>query len=259
MTILDKIIANTKIELNNEMTRLPLVDLRRHIESMQEKRPSFLKALKQDGINIIAEVKKASPSKGLICHDFNPNKIARDYERGGACAISVLTDEKFFQGNLSYLDDIAEEISLPLLRKDFIIHEYQIYQAKAHHASAILLLAAVLDSDQLNDLTAVASSQGLDVLLEVHNFPELEKALQTPAKIIGVNNRDLRTFNVDLKVSKELAQHIPADLVKVSESGIFSRTEIFTLKSDGFDAFLIGESLMRQDHRIAALIKLRGA
>lgn len=258
MTMLEKIIENTKSELRQKMLQHPLSQVRQEAEGLISAPPSFLQALQKDGICIIAEIKKASPSKGLICQDFNPVEIARDYEKGGAAAVSVLTDKKFFQGDLRYLDDVAANVSLPLLRKDFILHEYQIYESRVHHASAILLLAAVLDVMQLTDFAGLAESMGLDVLLEVHNLSELEKALQTPAKFIGVNNRDLKSFTVDLKTSEKLSRYIPREKVKVSESGLNSFAEISQLRKAGFDAFLVGESLMRQNNHVSTLKKLRG-
>ena len=258
MAILDKIIENTKTELRQKMLQAPLLPLREKAEKLNGSVPSFLNSLQQKEISIIAEVKKASPSKGLICRDFNPVEIARDYKQGGAAAVSILTDSKFFQGDIRYLDDVAAHINLPLLRKDFTVQEYQIYEARMHHASAILLLAAALETSQLIDFMAVAKSLGLDVLMEVHNVQELEKALRTPARIIGVNNRDLKSFTVNLKTSEELAPHIPKDKIKVSESGLYGFADISLLRQAGFDAFLIGESLMRQKNRVHALHEMRG-
>ena len=258
MTILDKIVENTKHDVAQRKRNKSLADLRGEVESFDNLRPSFYDALNKTGINIISEVKKASPSKGLICEDFDPVQIAAEYERGGASAISVLTDEKFFQGRLSYLDDIASRVQKPLLRKDFIIDAYQIYEAKLHSASAILLIAVSLDTLQIKDFIMLAHLLDLDVLVEVHNYEELEKALKTPARIIGVNNRDLKTFNVNLRTSHDLVKEIPDDKIKVSESGIFSFQDIVSLRVSGFDAFLIGESLMKQKDRVLALKKLRG-
>ncbi len=258
MTILDKIITNTKNEVQQRKARLPYLELRQLAESSPNMRPSFFEALKTNGINIIAEVKKASPSRGLICENFDPVKIATEYERGGAAAISVLTDERFFQGHLSFLDSIAENVHLPLLRKDFIIDDYQIYEAKLHFASAILLLANSLDAAQLQEFLDLAKSLGLDALVEIHNMNELEQVLPVSPSIIGVNNRDLKTFQVDVKTSLQLINHIPKEVVKVSESGIFISHDIDTLRDAGYNAFLIGESLMKQADRVNALKQLRG-
>ena len=240
------------------MLRTPLAQMRQKAEAMPSIRPSFLHALQKEGVSIIAEIKQASPSKGLICRDFKPVDIARDYEQGGAAAVSILTDQKYFQGDIGYLDDVAAQVSLPLLRKDFTLHEYHIYEARVHHAGAILLLAAALDLSQLIDFTSLAQSIGLDVLMEVHDVGELEKALRTPATIIGVNNRNLKSFIVDLNTSAALSPHIPKDRVKVSESGLHTFSEISQLRQAGFDAFLVGESLMRQQNRVRALQELRG-
>lgn len=258
MTILDNIIGNTKNEVARRKTEMPLATVRDAAESFSITGPSFYEALTQPGINIIAEVKKASPSKGLICKDFDPVHIATEYAQGGAAAISVLTDEKFFQGHLTFLDDIAASVDKPLLRKDFIVDEYQIYEAKLHQASAILLLAVSLDAKQLTDFLQLAEDMRLDALVEVHDAEELENALNTPARIIGVNNRNLKTFEVSLQTSHDLAKGIPEDKIKVAESGIFRHDDIAALQDSGFDAFLIGESLMRQVDRVSALKALRG-
>ncbi len=258
MTILDEIIQNTKHEVKRRRSRLSLSDVRSAAESIGLRRPSFYKALAQPGIKIIAEVKKASPSKGLICADFDPVRIAADYQAGGAAAISVLTDEKYFQGNLSYLDDISQVVDVPLLRKDFIVDDYQIYEARLHGASAILLLAVYLDHSQITDFLHLADNLGLDALVEVHSREELEQVLKTRARIIGVNNRNLKTFEVSLQTSHELAREIPEDKIKVAESGIFTHDDIAALQESGFDGFLIGESLMKQQDRVSALKRLRG-
>ena len=258
MTILDKIITNTKNEVQQRKARLPYLELRHLAESSPNTRPSFFEALKTNTINIIAEVKKASPSRGLICEDFDPVKIATEYERGGAAAISVLTDERFFQGHLNFLDSIAEHVQIPLLRKDFIIDVYQIYEAKLHDASAILLLANSLEQTQLQEFLDLAHALGLDALVEVHSFAELEHVLPVSPRIVGVNNRDLTTFHVDVSTSLDVIKHIPKEVVKVSESGIFSTSDIQPLLSAGYNAFLIGESLMKQQHRVQALEQLRG-
>ncbi|MBN1478714.1 indole-3-glycerol phosphate synthase TrpC [candidate division KSB1 bacterium] len=257
--ILDKIVENTKNQVARRKSKVPRLAIRQAAESISEHRANFCNTLKQPGINIIAEVKKASPSKGVLCHEFDPVSIAREYAKGGAAALSVLTDESFFQGHLNFLDDIAAHVDKPLLRKDFVIDEYQIYEARLHRASAVLLLAVLLDSVQLSEFLVLSGSLGLDALVEVHNDQELEKVLQTNAMIIGVNNRDLATFTLSLQTSLELAQKIPDDKLKVSESGINTSEDIKLLRAAGFHAFLIGESLMKQADRITALRALRGA
>ena len=255
--MLEKILANTRAEVAERKRLLPFNDCRAWAEA-ERSRPSFRAALDQPGVNIIAEIKKASPSRGIICADFDPATIARDYQAGGAAAISVLTDRRFFQGELRYLDDIAAQVNLPLLRKDFIIDAYQIYEAKIHRASAVLLLANSLEVSQLNEYLDLCASLALDALVEVHDARELDAVLRTPAPIIGVNNRDLRTFVVDLQTGLTLAPLIPKNRLKVSESGIFSRQHVALLQNVGYHAFLVGESLMRSENRSTALRALRG-
>ncbi len=198
-------------------------------------------AAASDWTAIIAEVKKGSPSKGVIRADFDPLEIAEIYQNNGATCLSVLTDEKFFLGHLRYLALIRETVSLPLLRKDFICDPYQIYEARAAGADAILLIAAMLDLNQLREFHAVAQEIHLDVLLEVHDETEMEKALQTDCTLIGVNNRNLRTFETDLGTTGRLARMMPADRLLVAESGINNRADIVRLQADGARAFLIGE------------------
>ncbi|MCK5738079.1 indole-3-glycerol phosphate synthase TrpC [bacterium] len=260
MTILDKIVANTRQELVERKRILPLSVLREAVKQLPPKQgTTFRKSLSQSGIRIIAEIKKASPSRGLICADFQPARIATEYAVGGAAAISVLTDKRFFQGDLTFLEDVARTVKLPLLRKDFIVDTYQIYEGARYGANAILLLANVLSASQLAEFRQMATSLGMDALVEVHNMPDLEKALYADAKIIGVNNRDLTTFTVNLETSLKLAEEIPAGKLRVSESGIRNTNDIQRLSEAGYDAFLIGESLMSQSDRTAALIELRGA
>jgi indole-3-glycerol phosphate synthase len=194
---------------------------------------------------IIAELKKASPSKGLIRADFDLPKLAAELETGGAAALSVLTDEQFFQGSLRNLELASESVQIPCLRKDFILDEFQLLEARAHRADAILLIVAALKQDELISLHRRARDLQLDVLVEVHEAAELDRALAAGCDLIGVNNRNLHTFHVGLNTSLELAQCIPDNVVKVAESGIESTADIARLRDAGFDAFLIGESLMR--------------
>lgn len=253
--ILDKIIANKKIEIEEQKRNMPFDEVRRLAENVADRR-NFKNALSQNGkVNLIAEIKKASPSKGVIRHDFNPSDIARIYEKNGASAISVLTDEKFFQGNLSFLK-IARSItsSIPLLRKDFIIDEYQVYQSALAGADAILLIAAVLEKHNITKLLSIAKQLNLDCLVEVHTEEELKKVLETDAEIIGINNRDLHTFKTNLQTTSELMQIIPDDKVVVSESGISSYDDVKFLQKCGVQAILVGESLMASDD-IALKIK----
>jgi indole-3-glycerol phosphate synthase len=202
---------------------------------------------KMDEISIIAEIKKASPSRGIIRQDFDPLAIAQVYEQHGAAAISILTDRKFFQGDLGYLQQVRDITSIPLLRKDFIVDAYQIYEARVAGADALLLIAAALSQAELCDFFALASSLGLHVLLEVHNQQELERAVLTDAPIIGINNRDLKTFRVDLSVTTQLARQIPPDRVIVSESGIHDALQLRFLKGLGVNAVLVGEALMAKE------------
>jgi indole-3-glycerol phosphate synthase len=197
------------------------------------------------GPAIIAELKKASPSRGLIRPDFDPKLLAQSLEGGGAAVLSVLTDEPFFQGSLENLEIASTSTSLPCLRKDFIVDEYQIVEARAHRADAILLIAAALRDDELAAFTEVAHNYELDVLCEVHTAEELDRVAGLGCDAYGVNNRDLTTFDVRLETSLKLVDRLPADALKVAESGIHTPEHLATLRSAGFDAFLIGESLMR--------------
>ncbi len=210
----------------------------------------------QDGIAVIAELKKASPSKGLIRADFRPSKLARELEQAGAAGLSVLTDEQFFQGSLDYLREASASSSLPCLRKDFIVDEFQIVEAKANRADAILLIAAALDQKELVALAGSARAQGLDVLCEAHNEDELQRALDAGCDLIGINSRNLRTFEVDLETAFRLVEKIPAECVRIAESGIRSGADLTRLRSAGYEAFLIGEWLMKAEHPGAALAKL---
>ncbi len=209
-------------------------------------------------VAVIAELKKASPSRGLIRADFNPAELARDLEQAGAAALSVVTDEEFFQGSLAYLRQASSSSSLPCLRKDFIVDEFQIVESRAHRADAILLIVAALDQKELIALAGIARSQGLDVLCEAHDEPELERALDAGCDLIGINSRNLRTFEVDLETAFRLADKIPASCVRIAESGIRSGADLARLRSAGYDAFLIGESLMKAEHPGEALVKLMG-
>jgi indole-3-glycerol phosphate synthase len=211
-----------------------------------------------NGVAVIAEVKKASPSKGLLCADFDPLRIAAGYEKGGAQAISVLTDKDFFQGSLAFIPLIRSRIQLPVLRKDFIINELQIRQAHVFGADAILLIAAILDQLQLKDYQDLAFELGMDVLTEVHDDLELEKALQAGSRLVGINNRNLNDFSVDLETTFRLKRRIPAALPVVSESGIHNRQDMERLLKENITAALIGESLMRDKDPAAKLRVLMG-
>ena len=204
--------------------------------------------IRKKGSKIIAEVKKASPSKGVIREDFNPLQIALTCQKNGAVAISVLTDEKFFQGSLNHMHQVAKSTIIPILRKDFIIDEYQVLEARACRADAFLLIAGLLDKERLRDFRLIGEELGMDALVEVHTMEELEKALLSGAGIIGINNRDLATFEVDIKRSIEMVPHIPKEKLIVSESGIKSREDIIRLEEAGVNAFLIGETLLKSNN-----------
>lgn len=215
-----------------------------------------LRRVAQDGIAVIAELKKASPSKGLIRADFRPSELARELEQAGAAALSVLTDEQFFQGSLDYLRQASSSSSLPCLRKDFIVDEFQIVEARANCADAILLIVAVLDQKELVSLAGVARAQGLDVLCEAHDEEELQRGLDAGGDLIGINSRNLRTFEVTLETAFRLAEKIPGTCVRVAESGIQSGADLARLRSAGYEAFLIGESLMKAERPGDELAKL---
>jgi len=250
--ILDDIVSYKIHELAELKSRQPIDKLINLLKRLQPPR-DFKKALskpsskgQKKSIKIIAEVKKASPSKGIIRDDFNPVEIARTYEKCGAVAISVLTDKKYFQGDLEYLKQIKEITTIPILDKDFIIDPYQIYQARIYGADAILLIAAILSDDELKEYIALSYQLGLNALVEVHNLEELKRVLSTDVQIIGINNRDLRDFNVDPDTSMKLAKHIPDEKIVVSESGIDNKEIILTLQEKGIDAFLIGEAFVKE-------------
>jgi indole-3-glycerol phosphate synthase len=254
--ILDQIVADNKSELEARKRSLPLEELKR-AASAQPLPLDFASALRGDGIRLIAEVKKASPSKGVIRSDFNPAEIAQTYASNGASAISVLTEEKHFQGSLNYLRDIGNALGdrrLPLLRKDFIYDSYQVYESRAYGADGLLLIVAILAPAELETLLGLSHELNMSCLVEVHNEGELEIALSSGAKIIGINNRDLKTFTVDLTITRRLRPLIPPDKIVVSESGIKNRTDIEKLRQWGVDAVLIGESLMSASD-IAAKMK----
>jgi indole-3-glycerol phosphate synthase len=243
--ILDQIVAHKKQELAVSQRNLPLADLRRI--ALAERSPvDFASALRGDGIKLIAEVKKASPSRGVIRADFDPVEIAQIYASNGASAISVLTESKYFEGSLNHLKNIKTALgkTLPLLRKDFIFDPYQIYESRACGADSLLLIVAILSPRPLAELIGLTRQLGMECLVEVHNEAELEIALKSSARIIGVNNRDLSTFTVDINTTRHLRPLIPADRTVVSESGIKDRADMARLRQWGVDAVLIGEALM---------------
>jgi indole-3-glycerol phosphate synthase len=248
--ILDEIIINKKEELQIQKKTIFLKQLEDLVEKVHEA-ISFDAALKKDlgsKNRIIAEVKKASPSKGVIREKFFPVEIAREYEANGAVAVSVLTDEKFFMGKLEYLTEIKKNVLIPVLRKDFLFDPYQIYESKAYGADALLLIAAVLEKELLRDLLQLVSELGLCALVEVHTKQELRMAIDAGSQIIGINNRNLQTFKTDIQTTIDLIDDIPDGTAVVSESGIETTDDISRLKDVGVDAFLIGESLLREEN-----------
>ncbi len=255
MNILEEIAEKTKQRIQEEKARVPVGDLKERIEKNEI---SFLKALKKEGMSYICEVKKASPSKGLIAPDFPYLEIAGEYEAAGASAISCLTEPYYFQGSDRYLEEITSTVKIPVLRKDFTVDEYMIYQARALGAAAVLLICAILDDSQLRGYRQLAESMGMDALVEAHDEKEVERALRCGAKIVGVNNRDLRTFQVDMANSIRLRKLAPRDVVFVSESGIRTSEDIRRLYDNQVDAVLIGETLMRSEDKKAALELLNG-
>jgi indole-3-glycerol phosphate synthase len=254
---LDSILAATRQRL---FQRRHSVDLRA-LEHAAEQHVSRgfrqrLQRVSQDGIAIIAELKKASPSRGLIRADFQPTLLARELEQAGAAALSVLTDEQFFRGSLDHLREASSATALPCLRKDFIVDEFQIIEARANCADAVLLIAAALDQTDLVALSRSARSNGLDVLCEAHDEQELQRALDAGCDLVGINSRNLRTFDVSLDTALELAEKIPAGCLRVAESGIHSGADVASLRAAGYQAFLIGESLMKEKRPGEALAKL---
>jgi indole-3-glycerol phosphate synthase len=260
-TKLDKILAATRVAVAEAKAKIPLAEVER-LAAMRQPRgwAAALRRRSATGPAVIAEVKKASPSKGLIRADFDPAWLAARYQAGGAAALSVLTDEPFFQGSLRNLELASAAVTLPCLRKDFMVDEYQFAEARAHGGDAILLIAAALEDEELKRFAQKAHDFSLDVLVEVHTEVELSRVLEVlgegGADAIGVNNRNLKTFEVHLETSLQLASRIPSSAVRVAESGIFTPEDVIRLRKAGFDAFLIGESLMRQPDPGAALAEL---
>jgi indole-3-glycerol phosphate synthase len=263
--ILATIVAQKRLEV----ARLPeakpnLEDLRQAMQQRGGAR-DFLGALQRPirgNMALIAEVKKASPSKGVICANFDPVRIARDYERGGASCLSVLTDERFFQGSLEYLASIRKAVTLPLLRKDFIIDARQILEAIQYGADAILLIVAILSDEQLREFHGLATGAGLAALVEVHDEAEMDRAVAAGATLIGVNNRDLKTFRVDLATTERLANRLGAEQLRdrllVAESGIFERQDVARLAACGARAILVGESLVKEQNIPGKVAELMG-
>ena len=255
MNQLDVIIESTKETVKKSISFRSIASLEEDFEKYNKRgfEDAIMSRVSEKETAIIAEIKKASPSKGLIREDFEPKKIAKEYEEGGATCLSVLTDEPFFQGKLEYLDSVRSSCELPILRKDFMIDLYQIYETKAYGGDCILLIVAALDIVQLKDFSQLARELNLDILIEVHSEDELNEALSINSKLIGINNRDLTTFEVDKNLAIKLARQIPKDVIAISESGISSREDILSSKEQGIHSFLIGESFMRKPNPGKAL------
>ncbi|NTU43852.1 MAG: indole-3-glycerol phosphate synthase TrpC [Nitrospirales bacterium] len=247
MNVLTKIVQKKAERLKATKTSIPLAELKARLADREETR-DFSSAVKRKGkedrIRLIAEIKKASPSKGLIRPDFDPRAIASLYEKGPVSAISVLTEEDFFQGSLSFVPLVKDITRKPVLRKEFIFDEYQVYESRANRADAILLIAAILEKSQASDLLHLAGELGLHVLFEVHDEPDLEKALEIGAGIIGINNRNLKTLEISLTTTYRLKRDIPEGRTVVSESGIRTREDVLALEQAGVDAILVGTSIM---------------
>jgi indole-3-glycerol phosphate synthase len=257
-TILDKIVATKREEVARAKAERPGSTLRRQLTDAPPVRDFFAAIAAGLPIRLIAEVKKASPSKGVIRHDFDPVAIAKIYQQHGASCISVLTDESYFQGSLEYLRQVRVAVDLPVLRKDFIIDPYQVVEARAAGADAVLLIAECLDDDSLEELYKAIVDLGMTPLVELYEPANLARVLRLGARLVGVNNRDLRTFEVDLEHTIRLRGQIPSDRVVVGESGIRSRQDVQRLEAAGVQAMLVGESLLRQPDVAAAVDELLG-
>ncbi len=259
--ILQKILARKREEIAERAARLPLAELRRHAAATPPAR-GFVNAIHAriaaGKPAVIAEIKKASPSKGLLRADFNPAEIAKSYERHGATCLSVLTDRDFFQGVDEHLQQARSACVLPVLRKDFTIDPYQVYEARALGADCILLIVAALDDARMRELAKLAHDMGLDVLVEVHDAGELERALALDTPLIGINNRDLRTFDVRLETTLDLLARIPGDRIVVTESGIHAPADVARMRQNGVNAFLVGETFMKATDPGVKLAQLFG-
>jgi indole-3-glycerol phosphate synthase len=259
--ILAKICLEKKVHIARQKVKHPLNDLTNKAKYMPAPR-GFRAALHQKKIHgqpaLIAEIKKASPSKGLIRADFDPPHIARAYKQGGATALSVLTDEPYFQGHDTYVPQVREYVPLPVLRKDFMIDPYQIYESRVLEADCVLLIMAALSDMQAQELYRTAKELGMDILIEVHDQDELERAMSLNPDMVGINNRNLKTLEVTLETSRTLLSGLPDTVMRVAESGIYTHENLIDMKNCGADAFLVGESLMKQDDIELAVKKLLG-
>ncbi|MXZ80252.1 MAG: indole-3-glycerol phosphate synthase TrpC [Gammaproteobacteria bacterium] len=259
--ILDQIISTKTAEVANRSSFLPIDELVDRSRSVPPPR-GFVNAIENRIASgrpaVICEIKKASPSKGVIREDFDPGSIALSYARAGASCLSVLTDERYFQGHDRFVEEARAACPLPVLRKDFIIHPYQVHESRLIGADAILLIVAALDDHALHELAQLAHANGLDVLVEVHDAPELERALTLPCRLIGINNRNLRTFETSLETTLSLLESIPDDRIVVTESGIHSKYDVAVMRANRIHAFLVGEAFMRAEDPGAKLVDLFG-
>ena len=256
--MLDEIVEKTKERVEKAKEAIPLDELKKEVSQLDitDEFP-FKKALSVDDIAIIAEVKRASPSKGLIAEDFDYLKIAKEYEEAGASAISVLTEPYFFKGDNEYLKEIAETVSIPVLRKDFVVDEYMIWEAKLLGASAVLLISSILDIASLKKYLDLAHDLGLSAIVETHDGDEIRMAMNVGAEIIGINNRNLEDFTVDIENSINLRRCVGHDVIFISESGIKTKEDVARLKENDVDAVLIGETLMKSDDKKAMILELK--
>ena len=257
--ILDKILITKVLEVNQAKSIKSIDEIKDEINETSKPR-DFIGAIKDKHQNslpaVIAEIKKASPSKGVIRPNFNPDSIAKSYELGGAACISVLTDQEYFQGDPSYIEAVKNNCSLPVLRKDFIIDSYQIFESRALGADCILLIASALNIDELKKFESIANNLGMAVLVEVHNEEELQKAILLDTPLVGINNRNLKTFEVSLNTSIDLVTRIPNDRIPITESGIFKHSDIKLMNDNKIFTFLVGEAFMRDDNPGQSLKKL---
>lgn len=261
MTILEELAEYARVRVEADKKQIPLDKMKEAALQIGESKTenfAFEKALKKEGVSFICECKKASPSKGLIEPDFQYLKIAKEYEKAGADCISVLTEPKWFLGSDEYLREIAANVKIPCLRKDFTVDEYQIYQAKVLGASAVLLICSILTEEEIREYIAICDTLGLSALVEIHDEEEAKVALRAGARIIGVNNRNLKDFTVDTENSKNLRDLIPAHILFVSESGVKTAEDVRNIREMQADAALVGETLMRSDDKMAKLKELKG-
>lgn len=256
--ILDTLAQSTRNRVENEKKTISPEQMKSYALSMPKLDFEFEKALRKDDIAFICEVKKASPSKGIIAEDFPYVQIAKDYETAGASAVSVLTEPEYFKGSTEYLSEISKNINIPIIRKDFTVDEYMIYQARTVGASAVLLICAILDTETIKKYIGICDTLGLSALVEAHDEDEIQSALKAGARLIGVNNRNLKDFTVDINNCVNLRKLVPSDVTFVAESGIKSAKDIDVLRQANINAVLIGETLMRAENKTEMLAQLKG-